>query len=187
MINHWYQLHRVLRLYKLLGIGCLLLSFLLACLLIWQLNQAPAVVAIKGEEQTFLMGERRPVEISNRMVEQFILEFVERRYTWKAFNPQQILERISCLSTPELRKRLQKALGDKAHTESKGESLEQYVAFVRPVLKEDSALVSFDRILRMEGMPLASPVQLSLKIVQGERVPCNPLGLYVHGVNEYAP
>ena len=187
MINHWYQFHRVLRLYKLLGVGCLALSFVLAGLLLWQANQNPIVVMLKNGEQVFLAGKRKSVELSNASVERFLLEFVKRRYNWEFFNPPQILKRISCLSTPEFRARLKKVLGKKTLTESKDGNLEQYVAFIRPVLKEDRALVSFDRVLRMGGMPLASHVQLSLKIIQGDRVGCNPLGLYVHGVSEYTP
>ena len=110
---------------------------------------------------------------------------LKSRYTWAEFQPQEILEKIACLTTKRFRQKLAPLFWERQNTTKKDKRVEQYAAFVRTQLGDTQTMVTFDRVLRIDGIPLATPAKVALNIIQGEFTPCNPVGLYVHGLTEY--
>lgn len=180
VVNHWYQINQSLLLYKFMGGGLCLLCFFLTGMVFLQGNQHPIVILEKGNEKTFFVGERRPISLSEKNIKDFIVHFIESRYNWREFDPQKILYKAHCLSTKAFHQKLKGLLGKKKHPNGKGKKVEQYVAFIRPILKGKKFYAKFDRILRVNDLPMIVPSQVRLQIVQDSKTPCNPLGLYVN-------
>ena len=184
-IDNWIRMNSSLAFHKYTAFASLCLSLVLAAVVFLQANQNPIVVIDKGGARVHTVGDRGGYELTEGDVEGFIASYVENRYTWTGFAPKKIVESLSCTTTEGFRKKLETALGDAKHQNKDGETVEQYAAFVKPRLKDDRSFASFDRILRINAIPLASPQEIALDIVQGARTDCNPVGLYVNGVTEY--
>ena len=83
------------------------------------------------------------------------------------------------------RQKLTSLLGKEKHDNIK-EKIEQYIAFIRPSLSDSSSQVQFDRIIRINNIPIIVPTKLELSIIQDHKTRCNPTGLYVNGATEYS-
>ncbi len=118
-------------------------------------------------------------------IARFVERFILRRYSWKEFIPKAITGKLSCIVTENFLLKLKENLAKKKTAEGKTK-VEQYAAFIRSTLQEGQALASFDRILRINGVPIISPVELSLSIVERQRTECNLTGLYVNGLKEFS-
>ncbi|MCB0308575.1 MAG: hypothetical protein KDD48_04330 [Bdellovibrionales bacterium] len=179
--HQWVSVVRSLQLYKWVT---LIFSAVIAGLVLYLFIQSGQhILVLDRSNHTFYPSQIAKIEDSD--VKDFIKRFVEYRYNWQTFDPDQILKTIEPLSTSAFRKGLGKILGKQKAENKEGQSLEQYVAHIHPKLTETQATASFDRILRINSVPLVVPVQVSLHIIQGTRTPWNPFGLYVDSLTEY--
>ena len=151
------------------------------------LYDRPPVVVVEGPDgkRRYFIGRAEGRGLDGDDVKDFVARFVETRYTWDRFDPKEIVGRLRCLGTAEFLGKLEASLGKKGFLGGDGERVEQYAAFIEPRLQDGKPLASFDRIVRVNGIPIASPVEVWPRIVQGARIPCNPKGLYVEALTEY--
>ena len=182
-INNWIQLNRALLLCKVLGVGSMVLGFALAILLFFKMNEDPIVIIYEGVNKEYLTGERSGDKITQSDLKKFIIDFVKYRYTWERFDPEAILNDISCKLTGRFLKNLEKKLAIDERKKGKDE-LEQYAAFIQANINDEQFSALFDRVVRVKGIPLVTASWVSLDIVQDRKTPCNPMGLYVDGVRE---
>ena len=182
--DNWKDINGQLAWYRYMAISSLVLSLLLSLSVTVQ-TYRPPIVVVKEKGKKYHMGKREEIDITEEDVRGFASEFIGRLHTWENFHPDKILEGISCIVTPGFRGRLKKTLGDKEYEGKDGQSLEQYAAFIKPRLAEGRTFVSFDRIVRVGGIPLATSMEAALGVVQDGRTPCNPIGLYVDSLSEY--
>ena len=184
-LDNWRAINAHLFWYRLFAVFLFFISSFLAFLFLAKMTEAPIVVVKDGEEKSYLAGERVPEEITEANVESFIVDFVRSRYTWQEFDPATIAAKLDCVGTEEFLKKLEESLGKKKHTNKEGQSVEQYAARIVPKLEKDTSFASFDRILRINGVPLATPSQVAVSIIREGPTACNPLGLYVDSLVEY--
>ncbi len=135
-------------------------------------------------EKSYHVGLKNEEVVTEEDVARFVERFILRRYSWKEFIPGAITENLSCIATGSFLLKLRENLAKKKQGDGKTK-VEQYAAFIKSTLQEGQALASFDRILRINGVPIVSPMELSLSIVQRQRTECNPTGLYVNGLKEF--
>ena len=183
-LNNWLNLNNKKVFYQYLALISVLTSLILAMIVLTQLDQAPIVVIQEGEKRIYKVGSLANYELTENDVKNFVTHFIESRYSWTEFHPQKILEKIVCLTTRGFRQKLIPVLGKTKHNEQ-DKRVEQYAAFIHPKLGDTQTMVTFDKVLRIDGIPLATPTKIALSIIQGEFTPCNPVGLYVHGLTEY--
>ena len=183
-LHNWLNLNREKVFYQLLALFSVLTSCFLAMVVLAQLGKLPIVVIQEEEKRFYKVGSSNSYEITEDDVKNFVARFIKSRYNWIEFHPQEILEKIACLTTKKFRQKLAPMLG-KTKYDEQNKRVEQYAAFVRSELGDTQTIVTFDKVLRIDGIPLATPTKLALNIIQGEFTPCNPVGLYVHGLMEY--
>ena len=182
--ENWQKMNNVLQLYKMASSVLLLVAFVLSLAVLFLSNQSPVTVILQeGKKRTYHMAKANGVVTKNDVGE-FIKQFIEDRYTWTEFNPQEIVGKIECMTVKDFQKALIRDLGKDKYKNQEDKKIEQYAAFIVPEVSGKDSSVSFDRILRINGNPLAVPMKLSLNIIQGKRTPCNPKGLYVNKIME---
>ena len=108
-INNWIQLNRALFLCKVLGVGSMVMGFALAILLFFKMNEDPIVIIYEGVNKEYLTGERKGDKITQSDLKKFIIDFVKYRYTWERFDPEAILNDISCKLTGQFLKILKRS------------------------------------------------------------------------------
>ena len=185
-VNFRMQTNRTILWHKMLSSLLALLASLATAFTII-LHDRPPIVVVEKEtgERHYFSGKTKSSELDEEDVKEFIALFVKTRYTWDRFNPKKITGRLHCLGTPEFIKNLKVSLEKGGYDGNDGERVEQYAAFVKPQLQNGKPLASFDRVIRVNDIPIAAPTEVALHIVQGARIPCNPKGLYVDAITEY--
>ena len=183
--DQWQKINDHLFWYRFLAVLSFVLSSILCFLLLINLTADPIVVFKEESSKKYYRGVREDVEITEDDVTSFIAGFIKTRYSWAIFDPPGILEKLSCYTTEGFLAKLKETLGKEKYDSKKGQTIEQYVAYIRPRLEEEKAYASFDRILRINGIPLVTPTQIALELVQESMNPCNPMGLYVNSLTEY--
>ena len=177
--GNWLKMNNILQLYKMASLAFLFVSLFLSVAVLFLSSQTPVTVILQeGKKRTYHTAKANGV-VTKDDVKEFIKQYVENRYTWTEFHPQKIVGKIECVTVKDFQKKLTQDLGKDKYKNQEGKKIEQYAAFIVPEIGGKNSLVSFDRILRINGNPLAVAMKLSLNIIQGKRTPCNPKGLYV--------
>lgn len=165
---------------SLLGlIGLLLLIILFAG------NNTPLVVERDNSIYRALNVERSDVKPTKESVAELVTEFVKARYEWENFEPQVIVKKLEPYTTEALRTKLFEEFGKKGFQNKPGDSVEQSVARIRPDISDKAVLATFDRVLRINGVPVVVPTEISLLLSEGPKTYFNPMGLYINGVIEH--
>lgn len=163
-----------------------MLSILLVGLAFYQSSTDPIVVVDKCDEKTFHEGSRQPIKLGDDDIRRFIERWIRLRYTWKSPDSGAMLRAIEPVSTDGFRSKVSEFLAKQKTTQGgKEQQVEESVANIEVALSEKDAIASFDRIVRINGIPIVVPSQVSLQIVQGKINRWNPLGLYVNGALEH--
>ncbi len=184
-VEKWSGVQSILQFQKRLIVALVGLAGFLALLMVITGDPKPIVVEKRDSLFEPLVVQRDPVAPSEKSVGELLTQFVRLRYEWDSFNPDLIIKQLEPLTTEAFRSKLLKEFGSKAHENKEGNSIEQSVSRIRPAVDEKAVLASFDRILRVNGVPLVIPTQVSVLLSEGPRTSLNPLGLYVNGVIEH--
>lgn len=147
--------------------------------------QSPLVVVVDAGAKRYVRSERRADEITEKDVENFVRDFLGQMFTWPKLVPETILQQVAPLATSGLLDRIKGALVQRSEKDFKGKTLSQDVANVRVSVTEKNVIASFDKVLRIDGVPLVIPTELSFSIVRGSSTRWNPMGLYVNGLVEH--
>ena len=184
--NQWGLLNRTLLIYKAAAGGLSLLSVMLVCLAFYFASSDPIVVLEKCQDKVFIEGSREPLKLSDDDIRRFIRQWIKLRYTWKSSDTAAVVRAIEPVSTEGFRERIKDYLNKKqVQPGAKSQQVEESVANIEVIVTEKDATASFDRIVRINSIPIVIPSQVSLQIVQGRTNKWNPLGLYVNGAVEH--
>ena len=175
--NQQFQKRVIMSLMGLVGI--------LAMIVILNGNDTPLVVERENLFYRPLSAERVDIKPTNESVAELVTEFIKVRYEWDSFQPQVIVKKLEPYTTESLREKLLEEFGKKGFQNKPGESIEQSVSRIRPDISEKAVLATFDRILRINGVPVVVPTEVSLLLSEGPKTFFNPMGLYINGLIEH--
>ncbi len=184
-VEKWGTLQKSLQFYRQVITACGGVIATLLVALMFSNSGTPLVVEKKDSVFIPLSVQSEGVVPTEESVGELVTEFIKLRYEWENFNPEQIIKSLEPLTTEGLRSKLLQEFGKKSHQNKEGSTIEQVVARVRPDVSEKAVLATFDRILRVNGVPIAVPTEISLSLVEGPKTAVNPIGLYVNGVVEH--
>lgn len=183
--NQWIEMNRYYKIYKLATILSVSLNFIFCISFTMLINDNPVVVLVdEKQERTFLKGSKQELKVSHVDLEKTITDFVKARYEWDSFDPGLIIKKVTPFVTEGYREKLIQVLGKIEHKNKKGQSIEQYIANIKPSVNQEALSASFQKVIVINGQPIAVPVSLTFHIIDSKRTTLNPLGLYINGVIE---
>lgn len=185
-IDQWLGVNREIKLYKL-GILFLILIVLVQIIAgLFSLNKAPIVVTAHGNNREYQIGQRDLKAPSQDDVRAFLKSFIVLRYGLHSGHLPTTLKNIAPLSTAGYLTALKSEM-DKDLANNKGQikSFEQYAAKIEVIVNEKEALARFDKIVRLNGLPLIVPTEASFQIIKDTSSKWNPYGILVNGVIEH--
>ena len=177
-------LNRALVGYQWVSIFLTFLAFALAGWIFYQGTRGPIVVREQLGRKEFYEGHPEPLRLTDEDVKSVIEQWIRLRYDWSELDPEEIARSIGPLSTEGLQAKIRELLSkQKAHSPPE-QRLAEAVSGIEVSLGEHDAEASFDLILRVNGIPLVVPMQVSFQVEKGTPTRWNPTGLWVNGVVE---
>lgn len=184
-IDQWQRVTASLRSYK---ITCMALAATIAILSMsmWGLtSRGPVVVIADGHSQVYLKGEYKGLTVDKKAVAQFLKEFLKARYEWKELSSDLIYRQISPLSTTAFRDKIVTTVKELLKKDFKDKKVSQSITNISIKVDKERVFASFDKLIRIEGIPLPIPTQAVFQLTTGSRTQWNPVGLYVNGIIEH--
>lgn len=182
--NIWKAQENLIRFYKLLSIGLGSVVLLLVVFVMLAFFRDPIVVVKDGAMQEFYPSKRARAEVQKADVEAFSKRFLTALYVWPEFNGEKLAREIGPLAEDALVGKILDAQAQKYGKQFKDKKLSQAITFVKVEVQDDRVLCRFDRVLKIEGIPLVIPTEVSLAMLQGSQTDMNPMGIYVSGITE---
>jgi hypothetical protein len=181
--NIWAVQENLIHFYKMVAIGSAGLSLFILIFTIMAYFRDPIVVVRTGGTQEFYATARSDVTVDKKDVDNFIKEYLKALYVWDAFDPDTLGSEIRPYSEEGL---VPKVLATQTLKFGKirDKKISQDISFVKVSVLEDRVTCAFLRILKVEGIPLVVPTQLTFALIQGSRTTANPMGIYVSGISE---
>ena len=182
--NIWIAQENLIHFYRLFSVG---LGVLVIALLVWVVAisfRDPIVVVKSTAEREFHSSLRTPISIEKKDVETITRRFLEALYVWSDFNSQALAKEIAPYLEDALVGKIVEAQSNKFGKDFKGKKLAQEIVFVKVDVLEDRIVCSFDRILKIEGIPLVIPTEVTLSMLRGSPSRTNPMGVFISGVLE---
>lgn len=182
--NIWSAQENVIRTYKMtsLGLGAVVIILILG--LIAQMYQNPVVVVRSGSDQEFYIGQRQPVAIGKPEVEAFTRNFLKELFEWDVFNGDLLGRTLSPFVSAALTDKIVGAQQQRYVKDLKGKKVAQSIASVVVDVQDTKVVCRLDRILRIEGVPLVIPTEITLTMEQGPKTRLNRMGIYITGILE---
>jgi len=182
--NIWAAQEKVAHTYKLISFGLAGFVLFLIMGITAMALQNPIVVVRTHDEQEFYPTERRRAPLEKTDVEEFTKNFLASLYVWKEFNGERIARTVAPFADSALVAKVVDAQSQKYVKELKGKRIAQAITFVEVDVQESKVVCRFDRVLKIEGIPLVIPAEVTLAMEQGEPTRFNPMGIYVTGILE---
>ncbi len=146
--------------------------------------QNPLVIVLEGNSKRYAQSTRRNDSITEQDVENFVREFLQQMFIWEILSPDTILRQVSPLATEGLLDRVKQELLKQSEKNFKGKTLSQAIANVKVTVTDKNVIATFDKVLRIDGVPLVIPSEIAFGITRGSQTRWNPMGLYVNGLVE---
>lgn len=183
--NIWAAQEQELRIYKWIACGLgVFIALLFTFLMVFSMRD-PLVVVEKQGRHDFHQPIRQNPKIDKSDIEEFSKGFLSLFYVWDKLDGNTLARQISPFVEPALLQKIVDAQAGRYTKELKGKKLAQDLAFVRIQVLSDRIVCRFDRVMKIEGLPLVIPTDLTLSLVQGESTHANPMGVYVAGITEH--
>lgn len=182
--NIWTAQEKVLHLYKLISLTACVFATSMGIALIVSHFKNPFVVVAKNHDVEFYPTQSIAVPLEKAEVVQFTKQFLVSLYVWNEFNAEKIARSISPFTEGVLADKVIGTQSQKYLKELGGKHLAQSLAFVDVSVLDDRVICKFDRILKIEGIPLVIPTEVTLALTQGDQTVFNPMGIYVGGIKE---
>lgn len=180
-IDHFFKMIKTLRVVILILLGVITL---LSTLFINLALKDPIVITEKVDNtRIYTWAKRRKIEVGISEISHFTESFIEERYSWDRFSSELVIKKIGNWITPQYKKSLLAAF--KKRKPIKDKKISQYVANIQIKIDGSVAHAKFDRVIRVNGIPLISPMQVTLYLIRGDQDKFNLYGLYIKGVEEY--
>jgi hypothetical protein len=182
--NIWTAQEKVLHLYRIATLALAAVSIIVIGFLTVQPFRNPMVIVRSQTTQEFYPTERKPAQIEKSDVETFTKQFLANLYAWNDFDGVKVARAIGPFSEEALVSKVIDAQSQRYVKELKGKRLTQAITFVEVKVLDDRVNCRFDRVLKIEGIPLVIPTEVSLSLVQGDATYLNPMGIYVTAILE---
>lgn len=182
--NIWTAQENLIHFYRVI---CVALGGLAVILLVVAVAfgfRDPIVVVKSQSEQEFFVSLRAPVSIEKKDVEKVTRRFLDALYVWPEFSAQALTKEITPYAEEALVEKIIEKQALKYGKDFKGKKLAQEITFVSVEVLEDRVVCSFDRILKIEGIPLVIPTEVTLSMLRGNSTRENPMGVFVSGILE---
>ena len=181
----WTDINALLHTHKLINLGLIAVCVMQVFVIGWMYVADPIVVIKDGEQQQYLAGKRASLPISEASVEEFVKKFLRIRYEWDNLDPQAKQKSLSPITTSGLRQKLFKLLTYLKNNEFQGKETSQAIVNIKVSVTKEKIVASFDKLLRLAGVPIPVPTTVSMHIIQGTPNVWNPVGLLVNGIIEH--
>ena len=181
----WTDVNSLLRTHKLLNFGLILVCLLQLFIIALMYFADPIVVIKEDGKQQYFAGYRTSLPISEEAVEEFVEGFLRIRYEWDKLDPQTKKRSLSPIVTDGLQQKLFKLLTHLKDKEFQGKKTSQSIVNVEVSVAKEKVVASFDKLLRIENVPIPVPTTVSLNIIKGTPNIWNPIGLLVNGIIEH--
>ena len=183
-IDQWLALNKILKTYKFIGALLGFLSFSLLILVSYLVTLPPIVVVEKAKESQsrFYYGERQITPLTEKDIADFLKDFVRLRYSWRSEKQNLVLKDIAPFMTKGLLRKTRVAFQKNITGKKPKDSIEQVAVNIKPLITEQKAQVFFDRIVRVNDVPMVAPLELEFHLIKGSPNRWNPRGLYVNGI-----
>lgn len=182
--NIWSAQENLIHFYRVLSGGLGGLAIVLLGVAVAFGFRDPIVVIKSAKGQEFFSSVRGVVSIEKSDVENITRIFLHALYVWPEFNGHALAKEISPYAEEALVGKIIESQATKISKTFKGKKLEQEISFVKVEVLEDRVVCSFDRILKIEGIPLVIPTQVTLSMLRGSSTRENPMGVFVSGILE---
>lgn len=183
--SQWITLNRVLMFYRYMSAVFIFLALGAWMMMAWSLLRDPFVVVLNHKERIWVESEKKNVPIEREEIVEIIKRFIEKRYQWKKFNLDDVLHHIQPITTSGLLDKIKDDLVLFVKNDLSKKKFEQAVANIEVKVSDSAITASFDRVIRVDGLPLVAPLHLSLELIRGSRTRFNPIGLYINGIIEH--
>ncbi|MBY0386310.1 hypothetical protein K2X05_14225 [bacterium] len=183
--SQWISLNRVLMFYRYMSAVFIFLALGAWVMMAWSLLRDPFVVVMNQNERIWVESEKKDIPIEKEEIVEIIKRFIEKRYQWKKLNLDDVLHHIQPITTTGLLDKVKDDLVLFIKNDLSKKNFQQAVANIEVKVSNNAITASFDRVIRVDGLPLVAPLQLSLELIRGSRTRFNPIGLYINGIIEH--
>lgn len=184
-LDHWIDTNNQLRLYKWIGAICAGIGMLLLCVVLFQSLKSPLVIYDDGSNKIPLKSESKPFKIDEEQISRFLTEYLFLYFKWEKLDPDKIIKEIGPFTSDALSEKINIQLLQRRDRDFKNQSVSQDIAHVKINVNEKEITATYDKVLRISGIPLVVPCEASFQIVDGPVTNWNLLGLYVNGIIEH--
>lgn len=185
-VDQWIALNQILIMYKIIGISMSLSIVILSIYCIFLNLKPPIVIVEKNHEREFYKSKKGSITIRENDIANFLIQYTKLRHTWKGENISEVIKNITPLSTEGLASKVENELNRELGKEVERKQVEQTVANIVPTITEKHASVTFDKIIKIKGVPIIVQTQEILTLVKGDISEWNPMGLYVKGIIQHS-
>ncbi|MBY0315635.1 MAG: hypothetical protein K2Q26_08955 [Bdellovibrionales bacterium] len=183
--SQWVSLNRLLTFYRFMSVAMFFIALITWVMMAFFLLKDPVVVILGKTTKTWVQGQKKSVPIETEDIIETVKKFIEGRYEWKKLNWQDMRYRLFPVVTQGLFDKLEADVSLFLKKEFSKKPFEQTVANILVQVSEKSITATFDRIIRLDGLPLVAPLTLTLSLSRGSMTPENPIGLYINGIIEH--
>lgn len=184
-VNQWIAINKFLYIYKGIGVGLTIVAIILGVICFTLINKNPIVILASENESSYFQGRYTHQKASEADLRRFTEKFVTKYYEWNELNPEQIIKNIEPLITDDLKETMITNLKQRKEKDFLGKNIKQSVAGINVRVTKDEIITTFDIVMRVEGIPLIVPTQLTLLLAKGLKTEWNPMGLYVNTVSTH--
>ena len=183
--NIWTAQENSIHFYKLVSAVLGALALLLLVALVGTFYRDPIVVVRTNSEIEYYPGHRMEIPIGKPEVEKFTKEFIAALYVWSGFDAGRLKKEVSVYVEENLLEKLMVAQVQRYLKELKNKELSQAVTSIEIEVLADKVMARFDRLLKIENVPIVVPTELTLSMIQGPQTRINPMGIYISGILEH--
>jgi hypothetical protein len=181
----WTDLNSMLRTHKIINAAALFVCLVQMIIIGMLCFSDPIVVVTDRKLQSYHQGRNKTIPISEDAIIEFVKKFLKLRYEWKELDPIILKKNLAPVVTDGLGKKLIKLFGHLHKNEFQGKETSQSIVNIDVKVTKEKVIATFDKLLRIENIPIPVPTTVSLNIIKGSSTVWNPIGLLVNGIKEH--
>jgi len=179
------EIYKKINFYKQSLVSAVACGVLQAITILCLIFSSPIVIVEKDGERIGHIGEKKELTITEGEIKELARKFIKDRYEWQEFKPEYIVSNLSPIVNSGLKAKIRNKL-EKRLEQLKGQQVSQYVGKIKIHIDENKRIIGvFDKVLRIENIPLISEAQVLIGIVKGFSNKANKIGLYINSVVNY--
>ncbi|MFZ4402794.1 MAG: hypothetical protein ACOYOK_01720 [Pseudobdellovibrionaceae bacterium] len=183
--NIWTAQENVIQFYKIVSACLGGIVLIQAGALLISYFRDPIVVVKNNSEIEFYPSARTKIAVGKNEISQFTKQFIAALYVWPEFNADALKKEVSTFIEEDLLEKLMAAQVQRYVKELKNKKMSQAVTSIEIEVLPDKVVAKFDRLLKIEGVPIVIPTELNISMIQGSSTRVNPMGIYISGIIEH--